>query len=80
MKLSTGVSTTPALRLYAVSSFSGTAPSAWAAGLSAGKSPTSMNSPPMTLVTTLLKETWLRPGARNPVLAAARSVTRRDGW
>ena len=39
-----------------------------------------MNSPAITLVTTLLNATWLRPGARKPVLAAARNVTRRDGW
>ena len=56
------------------------APSASAAGWSTGKMPTSTNSPAITFVTTLLNATWLNPGARKPVLAAARSVTRRDGW
>ena len=39
-----------------------------------------MNWPAITLVTTLLNATWLRPGARKPLLTAPRSVTRREGW
>jgi hypothetical protein len=66
--------------LNEVSSCSGLLPSAIDAGLSTGKRPMSMNCPAITLVTTLLNDTWLRPGARNPLLAAARRVTRRDGW
>ena len=39
-----------------------------------------MNSPAITFVVTLPKAIWLKPGARKPVLAAARNVTRSDGW
>ena len=80
VKLSTGVNARPALRLNEVSSVSGWAPSASAAGWSTGKTPTSTNWSAITLVTTLLKATWLRPGARKPVPAAARSTKRREGW
>ena len=67
VRLSTGVKASPALKLSEVSSVSGTAPSASAAGWSTGKTPTSTNWSAMTLVTTLLNATWLSPGARKPV-------------
>ena len=69
----------PALRLNEVSSLSGWAPSASAAGWSTGM-PTSTNWSAITLVTTLLNDTWLSPGARKPVPAAARKRKRREGW
>ena len=62
VRLSIGVKARPALRLIEVSSLSGWAPSASAAGSSTGKIPTSTNWSAITLVTTLLNDTWLRPG------------------
>src|SRR5207249_6616620 len=76
VKFSNGVTASPALRLTDFSSLSGLAPRALAAGWSTGKMPISSGAPAMKLVTTLLKWICPRPGARNPVLPAARTVRR----
>src|SRR3989442_279427 len=75
-----GERATPPLKFTAVSARSGFEPSTRATASPTGKTPVCAGTPPTTLVTTLLKYSWLSPGARNPVLAAPRSASRFQGW
>ena len=75
-----GEKANPQLRFSDVSSRSGFAPSTCGAPVLTGKIPTCTGTPAITFVTTLLKYSWLIPGARKPVLAAPRSVSSFDGW
>ncbi len=78
--LSFGLNANPPLRFTEVSSRSGLEPNTRAAGASTGAVSTSVGTPPMTLVDTWLKCDCASPGARKPVLPAARTSTRGEGW
>src|SRR5258705_5096949 len=80
VNLSFGLNARPALRLTAFPARSGLDPNSRAAVSPTGTINTSVTTPAMTLVLTWLKCDCPKPGARHPVLPAARNVKWREGW
>ena len=77
--LSLGLNAKPALTFTDFSACSGFELNSRAALSATGTMSTSVTTPPMTFVFTRLKCDWVSPGARNPVLRAARTVNWREG-